>query len=139
MPKIQCECKRVLAYRDDQAGKRVKCPACSAKILLPAAALSAALSAAERAKAEPPGAAAAAALLNRRLAAQVAALTPTAPRKGPSLAAPPGRTTPAYVMPSDTINVAPADADIPLAGDVPTWGSGPQPDAPAQSAPRATP
>ena len=35
MPKIRCECNRVLAYREDQAGKRVKCPECSAKILLP--------------------------------------------------------------------------------------------------------
>ena len=51
MPKIRCECKRVLAYREDQAGKRVKCPACSARIVLPGAALSAA----EGAKAEPPG------------------------------------------------------------------------------------
>ncbi|MGD1001879.1 MAG: hypothetical protein ABSA67_14385 [Candidatus Brocadiia bacterium] len=132
MPKIRCECKRVLAYREDQAGKRVKCPACSAKIVLPGVA---------PAKAEPPGAAEASALLSRRLSAQVAALTPTlAPRKQPPLAAQPGRTTPAHVMPKDTLNVEPADADIPLAGDVPTWGSGPQPDAPsAEPGPRATP
>ena len=79
-------------------------------------------------------------MLNRRLSAQVAALTPAvAPRKEPPLAAQPGRATPAHVMPSDTIKVEPAEADIPLEGDVPTWGSGPQPDAPpAESGPRAT-
>ncbi|MGO8702717.1 MAG: hypothetical protein ACLQVA_02780 [Candidatus Brocadiia bacterium] len=136
MPKIRCECKRVLAYREDQAGKRVKCPACSARIVLPGAALSAA----EGAKAEPPGAAEAAAMLNRRLSAQVASLTPAIqPRKEPPLAAQPGRTIPAHVMPSDTLKVEPADADIPLEGEAPVWGSGPQLDAPpAESGPRAT-
>lgn len=132
MPKIRCECKRVLAYREDQAGKRVKCPACSAQIILPGVA---------QTKAQPPGTAEAVAMLNRRLSAQVAALAPlVAPRKEPPLAAQPGRTTPAHIMPNDTLKVEPAEADIPLAGDVPTWGSGPQPDAPSVgSGPRATP
>ena len=132
MPKIRCVCKRLLAYREDQAGKRVKCPACSAQIVLPGVA---------PAKEPPPGAAEAVALLNRRLSAQVAALTPTvAPRKEPPLTAHPGRTTPAHVMPSDTLKVEPADGDIPLEGDAPTWESGPQLDAPsAESGPRATP
>jgi DNA-directed RNA polymerase subunit RPC12/RpoP len=131
MPKIRCECKRVLAYREDQAGKRVKCPACSAKIVLPGVG---------PAKAQPPGVAEASAMLNQRLSAQVAALAPTlAPRKEPPLAAQPGRRTPAHVMPSDTLKVEPAEAEIPLAGDVPTWGSEPQPNAPsAESGPRAT-
>jgi hypothetical protein len=35
MPRIQCECKRVLSYRPELAGKLVKCPGCSAKIRLP--------------------------------------------------------------------------------------------------------
>jgi hypothetical protein len=35
MPRIQCECKRVLSYRPGLAGKVVKCPGCSAKIRLP--------------------------------------------------------------------------------------------------------
>ena len=132
MPKIRCECKRVLAYREDQAGKRVKCPACSAKIVLPGVA---------PAKAEPSGAAEAVAMLNRRLLAQAAAPLPiVTPRKEPSLAAQPGRTTPAHIMPHDTLKLEPADADIPLAGDVPTWGSGPRPDASvAESGPGATP
>ena len=37
MPKIRCECKRVLSYRPELAGKVVKCPGCSAKIRLPEA------------------------------------------------------------------------------------------------------
>jgi hypothetical protein len=38
MPQIRCQCKRVLSYRAEQAGKLVKCPGCSAKIRLPEAA-----------------------------------------------------------------------------------------------------
>ncbi len=38
MPRIRCECKRVLSYRAELAGKVVKCPGCSAKIRLPDAA-----------------------------------------------------------------------------------------------------
>jgi len=133
MPKIRCECKRVLAYREDQAGKRVKCPACSAKIVLPPPA--------GGTNAQPPGTDEAVAMRNRRLLAQAVAPPPTVtPRKEPPLAAQPGRTTPAHVRPHDTLKLEPADADIPLAGDVPTWNSGPQPDAPsAESGPRATP
>jgi hypothetical protein len=133
MPKIRCECKRVLAYREDQAGKRVKCPMCSATIVLPPPA--------GGAKAQPPGAAEAVAMPDRRLSAQAAAPAPiVTPRKEPPLAAQPGRTTPAHVMPRDALKLDPTDADIPLAGDVPTWGSEPPPDAPAaESGPRATP
>ncbi len=132
MPKIRCQCKRVLAYREEQAGKRAKCPACATIIVLPAVA---------PAKAPPPGTDEAVAMLNQRLSAQVASLTPTvAPRKEQRLAAQPGRTTPAHVMPNDTLKVEPAEADIPLAGDVPSWGSGPQSDASsAESSPRASP
>jgi len=35
MPRIRCECKRLLSYRPELAGKVVKCPGCSAKIRLP--------------------------------------------------------------------------------------------------------
>jgi hypothetical protein len=35
MPRIRCECKRLLSYRPELAGKVVKCPRCSAKIHLP--------------------------------------------------------------------------------------------------------
>jgi hypothetical protein len=43
-------------------------------------------------------------------------------------------------MPSDTLKLEPADADIPLAEDVPTWGSEPPPDAPdGEPVPRAAP
>jgi len=38
MPRVRCECKRVLSYRAELAGKVVKCPGCSAKIRLPEAA-----------------------------------------------------------------------------------------------------
>jgi DNA-directed RNA polymerase subunit RPC12/RpoP len=132
MPKIRCECQRVLAYREDQAGKRVKCPACSAKLVLPGVA---------PATAQPPGAAQAVAELNRRLSQQVAALAPSAaPRKDPPLAAQPSWRSSAHVMPNDTLKVEPADGEIPLAGDVPTWDSQSKPDAPSvQPGPRATP
>ena len=102
MPTIRCACQRVLSYREDQAGKRVKCPACSEKIVLPGVA---------PAKAQP-------------TAAPI-----VTPRKETPFAAQPERTAPAHVMPNDTLKLEPADADIPLAGDVPAWGSGPQPDA----------
>jgi hypothetical protein len=43
-------------------------------------------------------------------------------------------------MPQDTLRLDPVDADIPLAGDVPTWRSEPPPDAPiTESDPPATP
>jgi hypothetical protein len=37
MPRIRCECKRLLSYPPELAGKVVKCPGCSAKIRLPQA------------------------------------------------------------------------------------------------------
>jgi DNA-directed RNA polymerase subunit RPC12/RpoP len=137
MPKIQCMCNRFLLYREDQAGKRVKCPACSAKIVLPPLV--------GGAKAQPPGAAEAAAMPDRRMPA--ADVTPIAtPRKEPPLAAQPGRPTPAHGTLHAPLKLDPADADIPLAGDVPLWGSDRPPDAaeaaatpdrrmPAQTAP----
>ena len=129
--KIGCPCGKRLRVRDDQAGKRVKCPVCSAKIVLPGAAPP---------SAPPPGADEAVAMLNRRLSAQAGSPPIASPRKETPLAAQPGRTTPGHVMPNNALKLEPADGDIPIAGDVPVWGSGPKLDAPsAESAPPATP
>jgi hypothetical protein len=88
----------------------------------------------------PPDAAEAAAMPDRRLSAQAAPAPTATPRKEPPLAAQPGRPPPAHVMPNDALKLDPADADIPLAGDVPAWESEPPPDAPAaKPGPRATP
>ncbi len=37
MPQMRCKCQRILSYRVEQAGKVVKCPACSAPVQLPTA------------------------------------------------------------------------------------------------------
>ena len=37
MPQVRCICKRILSYRAEHAGKIVQCPACSARVRLPAA------------------------------------------------------------------------------------------------------
>lgn len=36
MPMVKCRCGRMVKYRPEQAGKKAKCPACSAVIALPA-------------------------------------------------------------------------------------------------------
>jgi hypothetical protein len=128
MPKIQCACKRVLTYRDDQAGHLAKCPACAAMIRLPGFAV--ATPGVKAPKPQPPGATDALVMLNQRLQAQAAPAPMLAPRKDAPLAAQPGRTAPGHVMPNNTMKLEPADADIPLAGEVPAWGSEPKPDEP---------
>jgi len=127
MPKIRCSCKQLLAYREDQAGKTVKCPVCSGKIQLP--------------KVPPPPKAPENVLRQQRIAAAAADLL-----AGPSSAkpgdadesesgifittqppAPEGASQPqaSTAMPKGDMKLDAADEDIPPDGNVPKWESDP--------------
>jgi hypothetical protein len=108
MPQIRCECKRLLSYRAELAGKIVKCPGCAAQIRLPPG----------LPQEKPAGAG--------KPAAQ-----PSPPVRPPPAMADRQARAPvegAYLQPD------PDAGDIPLAGPVPTWESAARPDSPSPSA-----